>query len=181
MQSPAQLTGSLVLAREILADAASQVGSIATKASDQFRPSESETSQIEKPAEPALGDAPAGEDGPPSAGTLRRQARGKGSAYIEQAKKKGQQSRDDIESYLREKFPKQRRDAVVNRLKKVITEIQGNPDFQDTVDFMMDLVRRYGLTMKERMGVEVRKNKRSGVQTDEHFDRALQDAKVTVF
>lgn len=66
----------------------------------------------------------------------------------------------------------------MNRLKKIITEIQGNPDFQDTVDFMMDLVRRYGATMKERMGVEVRKSKRSGVQTDEHFDKALQDAKV---
>lgn len=152
---------------------------MATKASDQFRPSESETSQIDKPAEPAHSDS-AGEEGLPSAGMIRKQARGKGSAYVDQAKRKGQQSRDDIESYLREKFPKQRRDAVVNRLKKVIIEIQGNPDFQDTVDFMMDLARRYGTTVKERMGVEVRKSKRGGVQTDEHFDRALQDAKVRI-
>lgn len=152
---------------------------MATKASEQFRPSESETSQIDKPAESAHGDS-AGEEGLPSASMIRKQARGKGSAYVDQAKRKGQQSRDDIESYLREKFPKQRRDAVVNRLKKVIIEIQGNPDFQDTVDFMMDLARRYGTTMKERIGGEVRKSKRGGVQTDEHFDRALQDAKVRI-
>lgn len=33
-------------------------------------------------------------------------------------------------------------------LEKVISYLMGNPDFQDTVEFVVDLVRRYGLTMK---------------------------------
>lgn len=66
----------------------------------------------------------------------------------------------------------------MNRLKRVITEIQKNPDFQETIDFMMDLAKRYGETLKEKLGVEVEKSRRGGIQTDEHFDRALQDAKV---
>lgn len=170
------LNDASILAREILADAASQAASLATTASDKLRPSEDETSQIDKPASAALGDR--NSTGPPSVSEVQKQAKDKGSAYAEQAKKKSQQSRDDIEAYLREKFPKQRRDAVVNRLKRVITEIQKNPDFQETADFMMDLAKRYGASLKEQMSAEVDKSRKSGVQTDEHFDRALQDAKV---
>lgn len=157
------------------------MGSIAGKAADQLRPSEHETSQIDQPAESALGDgAEEGDDGLPSTGQLKSQAKQKGSAYAEQARKKGLQSRDDIESYLREKFPKQRRDAVVNRLKRVITEIQNNPDFQETVDFMMDLAKKYGMTLKDKIGDEAQKSKSNGIQTDDHFDRALQEAKVRI-
>ena len=35
-------------------------------------------------------------------------------------KQKGKKTRDDVQEYLSQKFPKQRQDAIVNRLKKVL-------------------------------------------------------------
>lgn len=110
---------------------------------------------------------------------LKSLAKEKGREYSDQAWQKGNQTRDDMESYLRQKFPKQRRDAVVNRLKRVLTEIQNNPDFQEAVDFLMGLMRKYGVTLRDKMMQEAQRTKESGVQTDEHFDRAFMQAKVS--
>jgi Family of unknown function (DUF5923) len=115
----------------------------------------------------------------PSAVEVHSAAKEKGIAYGEQAKKKARSSREDIESYLREKFPKQRQDAVINRLKKVITDIQQNPDFTETIEFLVELAQKYIKSIKTSVQKEAGKSKVDvGIQKDEHFDRAIQEAKV---
>lgn len=150
---------------------------MATTAADKLRPTEPETANIDQPAESGLGNR---DSQPPSSAQLKSQAKEKGREYSEQLWQKARQTRDDMESYLRQKFPKQRRDAVVNRLKRVLTEIQNNPDFQEAVDFLMGLMRKYVATFKDKMMQEGRRTKQSGVQTDEHFDRAFMQAKVPI-
>jgi negative regulator of replication initiation len=163
------------VSRDIFADAASATAGIASKAADIARPSE-DISQIEQPAESTFGD-PQSAKKAPSASQARDTAKEKGAAFVDQARSKTYQSRDDIESYLREKFPKQRRDAVINRLKKVISDIQRNPDFNDTVDFMFELGQKYVTRVKTKLVKEANGSKPS-LDTDQNFDRAVEDLKV---
>ncbi|KAL4811252.1 hypothetical protein BDV18DRAFT_7211 [Aspergillus unguis] len=46
--------------------------------------------------------------------------------------------------YLGEKFPQERRDQAVYRLKKMIIEIQGHRDYQQAIETMLDLAEKYG-------------------------------------
>ena len=48
-----------------------------------------------------------------------KDAKKKAKDFKKTAQKKGKKTRDDIQEYLSQKFPKQRQDAIVNRLKKV--------------------------------------------------------------
>lgn len=50
----------------------------------------------------------------------------------EQAKQKARETRDQTKDYLKEKIPKERRDQAVHRLKKMIVEIQGHPDCENS-------------------------------------------------
>lgn len=167
-----------VLARDVFADAASAAAGVASRAAENARPSE-DISRIEQPAESTLGDPNARM---PSARQARDQARDaakeKGAAYLDQARKKTFQSRDDIESYLREKFPKQRRDAVINRFKKTVADIQKNPDFNDAVEFLIELAQKYISGIKNKVAKEASSSSKPSVETDQNFDRAIEDFKV---
>lgn len=68
---------------------------------------------------------------------------------------------------------------MVNRLKKVISDIQGNPDFHETADFVIQLVSDYIETLKHTIVQEGKKAKKEAtVHYDEHFEAALQRGKV---
>jgi hypothetical protein len=132
--------------KEIFADVASQVASTASDFAERARSSDAKI------------------PGDVNRGAIREKARH--SAY---------QTRDEAEAYLRHKFPKQRRDTVVNRLKKVVQDIQSNADFQDTVDFLIDLGKKYALRVKDNM---ISEGKKADVSSDENFDIAIKDAQV---
>jgi hypothetical protein len=141
--------------RDMFADAAAQVASAASRAEDRARSSDPSNINPEDISRSAVKE--------------------KGSAIADSARKATYQFRDDLESYLREKFPKQRRDAVVNRMKKVVQDIQENPDFQETVDFIVELLHKYVTKIKDNVAVE---GKTADVKPDEHFDIAMKDIQV---
>ncbi|KAL4933886.1 uncharacterized protein BDV17DRAFT_70031 [Aspergillus undulatus] len=46
--------------------------------------------------------------------------------------------------YLRDKFPQERRDQAIYRLKKMVIEIQGHRDYQQAIGALLDLAEKYG-------------------------------------
>jgi len=166
---------NLVVSRDIFADAASFAANVASSAAEKARPG-GDISQIEQPAESALSDPNASLD-IPSASRIRSMAKDKGISYVEALRGQASQSRYDVESYLREKFPKQRRDAVINRLKGTINEIQKNSDFNDTVDFLIEMTHKYIDKMTDNL---VKETQEPTIRTDEHFDRAVQEMKASL-
>lgn len=148
----------IAIGRDLFADAASSVASTAEQAADKARESD--------PSKLAQGEMSS------------RAVKEKGTAMSESAKKGAYQFRDEMESYLREKFPKQRRDAVVNRLKKVITDIQENPEYQETVDFVVEVMKGYVKKVKEVAEEVIDKDGGVKAKTDEHWDIAVKDIQV---
>ncbi|KAL7270560.1 hypothetical protein RUND412_006734 [Rhizina undulata] len=173
------LNDFLIVARDIFADAASNLAITASKAADSARPSEADLSQIDKPSS-STADASGSKKSmgsPPSAKQLSSVVKDKGMKYVDVVRTKGIESKDEVEAYLREKFPKQRTDAIINRLKNVVTDIQKNSDWQETADFLWALVGEY----VQRIGkgiVEEGKKSEETVSGDEHFEVAMQDAKA---
>ncbi|KAF8533978.1 hypothetical protein BDD12DRAFT_758363 [Trichophaea hybrida] len=149
------VTEFAAVGRDMFADAAAQVASTASGVEDQARSTDLSSVNPEH-ISPAV-------------------VKEKGTAIAESARKSTYQFRDDLESYLREKFPKQHRDAVVNRMKKVVQDIQENPDFQETVDFIVELMHKYVTKIKDSVVAE---GKTVEVKTDENFDIAMKDVQA---
>jgi len=138
----------------VFADAASQVASSAAQAADSTRK-----------ADVSIGPEEA------SSKAIKE----KGTAASQQVRQASYQFRDDLEAYLRDKFPKQRRDAVINRAKKVVQDIQENSDFQETADFVVDMIHKYATRVHSSVAAE---GKQVDVQSDENLDIAMKDAQV---
>ncbi|KAJ5496109.1 hypothetical protein N7539_001225 [Penicillium diatomitis] len=88
-------------------------------------------------------------------------------------KKYGQQTR----AYLSEKVPKERREQVIWRLKKMIIEIQGHADYQQAIETLLSMAEKYAghtknVSSQSGSAVRsVRSNER--VQSVEHDLRTL--------
>lgn len=50
---------------------------------------------------------------------------------------------DKAHNYLKEKFPKERRDQFYYRLKKVVVECQRHKDYQDAIDYFLTFFEQY--------------------------------------
>lgn len=62
----------------------------------------------------------------------------------EQAKEKKARAQERSKEYLKEKFPEERRDQLIYRLKKMVVEVQGHPDYQKAITTLLDLAEQYG-------------------------------------
>jgi hypothetical protein len=145
----------LVVGRDMFADAASQVATTASQAAENAKSTDINIDE--------------------AANTDREAVKEKSIAVSESARKATTQVRDELESYFREKFPKQRRDAVINHMKKAVQEIQENPEFQETMDFIVDMMCKYATRVKDSV---VGEGKKADVQPDENFDIAMKDVQV---
>lgn len=191
-----------LIARDLFADAASLTASYASQlatqaqsAAEQARPSDSELANLDEPASPTLPTKQQGEatasrldtakaGGPriPSKAEIKRQAAEKTRTYTEGVRRKTYSAGSEIEEYLRQKFPKQRRDAVINRLKKALADVQSNPDFQETFEFLASLMTDYISHIRDtivQQGKKVKKETEE-LQYDEHFAMALQRGKQII-
>lgn len=73
-----------------------------------------------------------------------KEAYGNAIAKIpEEHKEKARQARDDTKVYIQDKFPKERRERFIYRLKKVIVEQQRHRDYQEAIDFFLGLAESY--------------------------------------
>lgn len=71
----------------------------------------------------------------------------KGTAYDnvpDETQDRARDYRDRSKNYMREKLPKERRDQSIWRLKKMIVEIQGHPDYQQAIETLLNLAETYG-------------------------------------
>jgi len=117
----------------------------------------------------------------PSKSELKRQAAEKSRSYTVEARRKTYATGSEIEEYLKQKFPKQRRDAVINRLKKAVADIQSNPDFSETFEFLVSLVSDYITQIKHTIMQDYSKIKKdTQIQYDQHFIMALQRGKEII-
>ncbi|THV50872.1 hypothetical protein BGAL_0132g00030 [Botrytis galanthina] len=62
----------------------------------------------------------------------------------EETKERGRETRDRTKNYLQQKLPEERRDNIIHRLKKMVVEIQGHPDYMQSIDTLLDLAEQYG-------------------------------------
>ncbi|KAI7361037.1 hypothetical protein KC336_g21883, partial [Hortaea werneckii] len=61
----------------------------------------------------------------------------------EEQKEKMRQYRERTNNYFKNKMPKERRDQLVFRLKKMVVEIQGHQDYSKAIDTLLRLAEEY--------------------------------------
>ncbi|KAK4553916.1 hypothetical protein LTR86_009091 [Recurvomyces mirabilis] len=61
----------------------------------------------------------------------------------EDTKKQAREYRERTNNYFKEKVPKDRRDQIIYRLKKMVVEIQGHSDYQQAIDTLLRLAEEY--------------------------------------
>ena len=117
------LADANILFRDIFADAASAAAHFAVETAEIQSPSRDELNNINNTADGGQDKdkkSPSTEETKDQADKARKHANKKGKDIKKQAQKKGKKTRDDVQEYLSQKFPKQRQDAIIYRLKKVL-------------------------------------------------------------
>jgi len=94
----------------------------------------------------------------------------------ESDKNAGRQYRDRTQRYFENKFPEQRRDQIIWRLKKMVVEIQGHEDYQQAIDALFTLVKEY-TGHSQRLTQEGR-HRTSKIFNDENVRTARIDLKT---
>ncbi|GAA5986554.1 hypothetical protein JCM11641_003673 [Rhodosporidiobolus odoratus] len=84
--------------------------------------------------------------------------------------------KDATKNYLREKFPEERRDRFIYRLKKVVVENQRHKDYQEAIDFFLDKAEHYQVQAKTA-GKQSTGNAAS-IQHDDNFQMAWRELKT---
>lgn len=67
----------------------------------------------------------------------------KASRKKEEVKDRAREARGKTKDYFKEKIPEERRDQAIYRLKKMIVEIQGHPEYQRAIDTLLSLAEQY--------------------------------------
>ncbi|GAA6063477.1 hypothetical protein JCM10212_006339 [Sporobolomyces blumeae] len=98
------------------------------------------------------------------------------SAIPDKHKDRAQEQLDRTKDYLDEKFPEERRDRFIYRLKKVVVENQRHKDYQQAIEFFMDKAEHYQVQAKEA-------GKQSGgtvasVRHDTNYQRAQHELRT---
>lgn len=83
-------------------------------------------------------DAQAGYEN--AASTLRQRA---SENIPEETKDRARERRETTKNYLKDKMPEERRDQVTYRMKKLLVECQGHPDYQRAITTLLDLAEEY--------------------------------------
>ena len=80
------------------------------------------------------------------------------------------------QDYLNDKFPEERRDRFIYRLKKVVVENQRHKDYQEAIDFFLDRAEHYQVQAKEA-GKQGGGNAAS-VRHDDNFKQATYELRT---
>ncbi|KAI9497518.1 hypothetical protein BDB00DRAFT_784840 [Zychaea mexicana] len=63
---------------------------------------------------------------------------------VSQTRNKLQQQQQSAKQYARDKFPPEKVNEIVDRLKTVLAEVQSNPDYQDSIGTIFNLFETWG-------------------------------------
>jgi Family of unknown function (DUF5923) len=123
------LSDASILLRDIFADAVGGVADItahvthqALETAEQQRPSQSELDQIDQPAERGqMKDTklPSQEEVRSNADQTKVETKNKEKEVAKDLQRKAKMTRDDVQDYVDKKFPKERQEAIINRIKRV--------------------------------------------------------------
>lgn len=94
----------------------------------------------------------------------------------EDQKQQARDYRDRSKQYFRDKMPQDRREQTIWRLKKMVVEIQGHPDYAEAIDSLLDLAETYkghGKNMASQGTGTVK-----GARSDDHLKSAEQNLKI---
>lgn len=109
------------------------------------------------------------------AATLQQRA----SANIpEETKQRGRETRDKTKNYISKKMPEERREQTIWRLKKMVVECQGHPDYQQAITTLLDLAEQYAghaNTIGQQSTGTVK-----GAHTDSSLKKAEDDLKTLI-
>jgi hypothetical protein len=87
-------------------------------------------------------------------------------------------TQERTKNYLKQKMPEERRDQTIWRLKKMVVEIQGHPDYMSAVNTLLDLAETYGghaSNVAQQTAGTVK-----GAHTDDSLTRAEADLKTLI-
>ncbi|KAK2629369.1 hypothetical protein QTJ16_000189 [Diplocarpon rosae] len=90
----------------------------------------------------------------------------------EDTKNKGRETRDRTKNYLSSKMPEERREQTIWRLKKLVVECQGHPDYLQAIETLLSLAETYA-GHANTVG-----NHAAGVVKGAHSDNALKLAEA---
>ncbi|KAI4178979.1 MAG: hypothetical protein L6R41_008110 [Letrouitia leprolyta] len=108
-----------------------------------------------------------------AASTGANQLRDQASANIpDETKDRAKEYRERGLNYAKEKFPKERRDQSIFRLKKMIVEIQGHQDYQQAIETLLNIAEEYGGYSKNLS------QQGAGTVKGAHSDTALTSAET---
>ncbi|KAL2075430.1 hypothetical protein VTL71DRAFT_373 [Oculimacula yallundae] len=75
-----------------------------------------------------------------AASTLKQRA---SENIPEETKEQGRKTREQTKDYLSKKMPEERREQTIWRLKKLVVEVQGHPDYMQAINTLLNLAEEY--------------------------------------
>ncbi|KAK9324908.1 hypothetical protein V1517DRAFT_336424 [Lipomyces orientalis] len=171
------LTDGITLLRDMAAD-------VGSRAAQKVRPSEEQLAQIDEPAaEDTWTEAPDYSKLNRAREALKkenvdRDQLGQAREEINKAAEAKNRRVQRAKKYLSERIPKDRRDQVVFRLKKMVVEIQGHPDYQNAIDSLLDLAETY----KGHIGTTADKSQSQlkKINENDHLQLAQSNLKILI-
>ncbi|KAJ8100768.1 hypothetical protein POJ06DRAFT_111354 [Lipomyces tetrasporus] len=171
------LNDSVTLFRDMAAD-------VGSSAAQKVRPSEDQLAHIDEPAaEDTWAEAPDYSKLRRAHEVLKkedvdRDQVGQAREEISKAAEAKNQRVRRAKKYLSEKIPKDRRDQIMFRLKKMVVEIQGHPDYQTAIDCLLDLAETY----KGHIGTTADKSRSQVKKLNEndHLQLAQSNLKILI-
>ncbi|GAA5822401.1 hypothetical protein JCM11251_006326 [Rhodosporidiobolus azoricus] len=88
-------------------------------------------------------------------------------------KDKATERKDATKEYLKDKFPEERRDRFIYRLKKVIVENQRHRDYQEAIDFFLDRAEHYKVQAKS--ATQQSGGQAASIKHDDNFQLAWRE------
>ncbi|EGG07712.1 uncharacterized protein MELLADRAFT_48043 [Melampsora larici-populina 98AG31] len=129
-------------AKRVASKAQDETSKVASKANSEVEDVSSTAQSHAKDASSQVQDTADGTSG----SNNREQASAtanEGKKIPEEHKEKARKAKEDTKEYIQDKFPKERRDRFIYRLKKVIVEQQRHRDYQEAIDFFLGMAESY--------------------------------------
>ena len=162
--------GGVLLARDILADAASSAADKLKDVADTSRPSEDQRSGSGLEKRQKLLDVDV-EDTKQKGKDFKKQMIDRGGLQQQAGK-----AMDDIKGWVDERTPNDAKDELIERLKKTISSIQSKEEYQSAIDALIDLVKKYASTVKSA-AEQSAKETQEKTQVNEHVEEAKDSLK----
>ena len=149
-----------VLGRQIYADTANKLSTVAEDAAHQIEPSEPELQALKKPGS---------EQGPaPTTDTLVAEATEVTDSIVSGIKATGQEARSSV----KDKLSQDEKETLLFRLRAAVTKLRKRTDYSDSVSVIGLLIKRYAKVYSRAVDNTIG-SMQDDIETNEDLDRAM--------